>query len=68
MRFLNCSVCEEDGGVIKGAVTGSDQYPFLQFVLAIGLDDSVETLAPDDKDIIIIYILKVHVQIYISRQ
>ena len=35
MRFLNCSVCEEDGGVIKGA-----QNPFLQFVLAIGLDDS----------------------------
>ena len=38
MRFLNCSVCEEDGGVIKGAV--NDQYLFLQFVLAIGLDDS----------------------------
>ena len=38
MRFLNCSVCEEDGGVIKGTVNG--QNPFLQFVLAIGLDDS----------------------------
>jgi hypothetical protein len=48
MRFLNCSVCEEDGGVIKGAV--SDQYPFLQFELelAIGLDDNgaVETCLP----------------------
>ena len=38
MRFLSCSVCEEDGGVIKGTI--NDKYPFLQFVLAIGLDDS----------------------------
>lgn len=44
MRFLNCSVCEEDGGVIKGAL--SDQYPFLQFVLAIGLDDSGAVESP----------------------
>jgi hypothetical protein len=46
MRFLNCSVCEEDGGVIKGAV--SDQNPFPQFVLlvAIGLDDSSAVESP----------------------
>lgn len=40
MRFLNCSVCEEDGGVIKGAVSDQNRDPFPQFVFAIGLDDS----------------------------
>lgn len=35
MRFLNCSVCEEDGGVIKGAVSDQNREPFPQNVLAI---------------------------------
>ena len=35
MRFLNCSVCDEDGGVIKGVVSDQNREPFPQNVLAI---------------------------------